>query len=145
VRVEHEYERVFLTGVGVPEGLVIGDFYGDPAAAAVDPAEAWCAVVGEGLIAYRIGPPWMPYWSAVGRMSARDARYLLRAREAGQWLEWGRSGGPADVVWLEGVVAEAPGRFRLHTRETERGPGGVLVARLSRERIEVSPEGTGGG
>ena len=53
--VEHEYESAWVTG---PDGcrVAIGEFYGDPAVALIDVAERWCAVAGEGVIVYRLGP-----------------------------------------------------------------------------------------
>ncbi|OBV41122.1 hypothetical protein [Janthinobacterium psychrotolerans] len=54
-RIEHEYESA---SVVVPGGarMVIGAFYGDPAAALIDADERWCAVAGEGLIVRSLAP-----------------------------------------------------------------------------------------
>jgi hypothetical protein len=57
--VASEWETVYLIGRDLKRPVVVGDFYGNPSAAAVDPAERWCVIVGCGLIVYRLGPPWL--------------------------------------------------------------------------------------
>lgn len=102
------FESVFLLGGGLvgfaPAGLAIGDFYGEPVAAAIDEQELWCVVVGCGLVAYRLRPPWDPYPC---RPSAAEH----------QWWEYGRVGAS---VWLDSVEAVGEGAFSVA------GEGGTL-------------------
>lgn len=84
--VEHEYESASVTG---PDGfrMPIGEFYGDPAVALIDPEERWCAVAGEGVIVYRLGA-------------------------AGAGVEYFRSAG--ETVWVAGLRQAGP--FALELR-----------------------------
>jgi hypothetical protein len=43
------------------EGIVIGDFYGEPSGALIDWAEKWCLVYGEHLLLYHLKPPFLPW------------------------------------------------------------------------------------
>lgn len=52
--IEHEYETAWLRWQGGK--LVIGDHYGDPTCALIDPAGAWCLTAGEGVIVCRFSP-----------------------------------------------------------------------------------------
>lgn len=96
--VRSAWEEVFLEGRALPARIVVGDFYGNPSAAAIDRAERWCVTVGAGLVAYRLGPPWTPY------------RYQ---QATDQWFEWGR--GPKDVQWITNVAARDDGAFAITT------------------------------
>ena len=52
--IEHEYETAWLRWQGGK--LLIGDHYGDPSCALIDPAGAWCLTAGEGVIVCRFSP-----------------------------------------------------------------------------------------
>ena len=52
--IEHEYETAWLRWQG--GRLLIGDHYGDPTCALIDPAGAWCLTAGEGVIVCRFSP-----------------------------------------------------------------------------------------
>jgi hypothetical protein len=82
--VRSEYELVFLSGVGVTDERVIGDFYGDPVCAIIDRNESWCVMGGCGLVVYWLCPPFEPY------------RY---AAATSQWSEFGRY--RPDTWWVE--------------------------------------------
>lgn len=83
--ISHEYEEVFLHGVG-QEPIIISDFYGDPECALIDWDERWCIVAGCGLILYYLHAPFQPY------------QYDTATT---QWVEWGRT--PSDVLWVEAI------------------------------------------
>ena len=59
-RIEHEYEAAWLAWPG--GRLPIGEHYGDPTCALIDPDGAWCLTAGEGVIICRFTP----------RLSERD-------------------------------------------------------------------------
>jgi hypothetical protein len=59
-RIAHEYETVWLVRES-HSSVVIGDFYGDPSVAIIDPDERWCAVGGRGVIVYFLEVPFEPY------------------------------------------------------------------------------------
>ena len=72
-RLVHEYETVFLEGIG-PSNLVVGDHYGDPTGGIIDRRGEWVASCGEGVQVYRIGHPFTQY--------SRDPA------ESNQWAIW---------------------------------------------------------
>ena len=82
------YELVILQGRELARAVTMGDFYGNPAAAALSPDESWCLMVGYGLIAYRLSPPWREY-----EYGSFD--------NDGQWWEFGRE--PDNELWLASV------------------------------------------
>jgi hypothetical protein len=100
--VRSEWEVVFLEGRELTQRAVIGDFYGDPAEAAIDATERWCVTVGCGLIAYRLTPPWRP-WDG-------------RVDDLGQW--WGHGQDPPEPLWLKHVRA-IDDRFVCDTNPTD--------------------------
>jgi hypothetical protein len=79
-RIYHEYEVVFLIRPN-GQGVVIGDFYGDPTCAMISSDENWCAIGGAGLIIYHLKNPFEPY------------QY---DRQTSQWIEFGRN---SDNIW----------------------------------------------
>ena len=93
--ISNEYEVVYLHR---PDGqkIVIGDFYGDPAAAIIDWEEKWCVTVGCGLILYWLKEPFRPY------------EY---DRNTVQWSEIYRS--PPDEWWIEAVYQVDDNLVRL--------------------------------
>lgn len=109
--VGNDWETVLLEGGGAPRGLVIGEFHGDPLDAAIDPPEEWCVVVGEGLIAYRLAPPWVAYRRPVSVLRVDDPVELKRAVLHPRWFEWGRRRDGPPHVWIERVVALGEGAF----------------------------------
>lgn len=78
-RIYHEFEVVFLD---TPErrGIVIGDFYGDPAAAIIDRDEQWCVVDGCGITLYYLRSPFQPY--AISQRSPQWATFHNGATDA---------------------------------------------------------------
>ena len=95
----HTFEEVILVGDPLPgtSPLLIGDFYGEPAASAIDSDEQWCVTVGCGLIAYRLAPPWTAY-----RHPPVDP--------SGQWWEFGN---PDDPTWFVSVTPIGPAVFSV--------------------------------
>jgi hypothetical protein len=51
----HEYETAWLCWQGGK--LLIGDHYGDPSCALIDPDGAWCLTAGEGLVVCLFSQP----------------------------------------------------------------------------------------
>jgi hypothetical protein len=92
------------------DGLAVnvGDFYGHVVAAAFDPKERWCVMVGAGLIAYRLSEPFNAYgYPSTGRRRHRGEL----PDEVNQWWEWDRY--PPEVKWLSSVVHVDGDRFRV--------------------------------
>ena len=56
----YEHETALLDRESGP-AVVIGDFYGDPTAAVIDHHEQWGAIVGCGIIVYRLRKPFDAY------------------------------------------------------------------------------------
>ncbi|HUT87936.1 MAG TPA: hypothetical protein VMY37_00425 [Thermoguttaceae bacterium] len=93
--VSHEYEVVLLDRPSGPQ-VVIGDFYGDPAAAIIDAHEKWAIVVGCGIVLYWLRKPFTPY------------EY---DKKTNQWWEAHRS--PPDEWWIETVYQVAGNTVRF--------------------------------
>ena len=81
-----EYERASLcTKQGFKPVTCVGDFYGDPQDAYIDPKEKFCITVGCGIILYYLREPFESY--------AYDKTSL-------QWIETGREG---DALWCDRI------------------------------------------
>ncbi len=117
-----EFETVWLEGSSVPEGLVIGYFYGATADGAIDPDERWCVMVGCGVIVYRLGPPWEPFHFEGWPFQKREvALGTVHVREPSQqWWEYGSHA--SDYLWLESVEHVDGERFEAVVIEPEKGP-----------------------
>jgi hypothetical protein len=89
--VEHEYENAMVRFKQSGEVIEIGDHYGDPIAAVVDPKGCWAAVGGEGLtvwVADRYVDPkyavieprggWVEVGDGVGIWDGANIYYFLR-------------------------------------------------------------------
>ena len=50
--ISHEFEAVFLCFSTTRPKVLIGDFYGEPAAAVIDEKERFVIMAGDGLIIY---------------------------------------------------------------------------------------------
>ena len=96
--VEAYDESVVLSGPGVPDGLVIGDFYGNAREAMIDAEERWCVMVGCGLIVYRLGEPWAPY-RYPSHVEGQRTPSTIHLGE--QWWEYLRF--EPDILWLDSV------------------------------------------
>lgn len=83
------YETVSLIDKTTNAGVIIGDFYGDPQGALIDPDERFAVTYGCGLIVYFLRPPFAEY--------AYDT-------QTSQWLELGRS---EPVKWVENVLQKS--------------------------------------
>lgn len=122
--VEAHDESVVLSGPGVPDNLIIGDFYGNPREAMIDAEERWCVMVGCGLIVYRLGDPWTPY-----RYSRPpDGQVPMSLIHRGeQWWEYGRE--REDAVWLDSIDPDRGERFVVagQTSECQRRRWEVLA------------------
>ncbi|MBR5667560.1 MAG: hypothetical protein IKW95_07735 [Lachnospiraceae bacterium] len=81
-----EYERASLcTKQDFKPVACVGDFYGDPQDAYIDPKEKFCITVGCGIILYYLREPFESY--------AYDKTSL-------QWIETGREG---DALWCDRI------------------------------------------
>ena len=80
-----EYEVVTLVNKVNENHTIIGDFYGDPAAAIISDDCKFCVVVGCGVIIYYIMPPF--------------ADYSYKTKNT-QWLEFMRDGD----LWFDSVI-----------------------------------------
>jgi len=122
--VSHEYETVYLN---LPSGkrVVIGDFYRDPEAAAIDADEKWTVVVGCGLILYRLRPPFEEY---------------EHNTSSDQWWEAHRD--PPTQWWIESVYQASPNavRFVVDPAAANAGVYQLDVDSLSIERINLGFE-----
>jgi hypothetical protein len=90
------WAAVALEGRSLDGPVTIGDFYGNPVAAAIDTLERWCVMVGCGFIAYRLGEPWQPY----------DYRTT-----SSQWFE--RFRGRDETRWFQSVRVEPDQTFHI--------------------------------
>lgn len=54
-RIRHDFEDAWLEWPG--GRLPLGDHYGDPTCALLNPDEGWCVVGGEGLVIHDVGAP----------------------------------------------------------------------------------------
>ena len=63
----------------------VGDFYGDPEDAYIDPEERFCVMVGCGIIKYNLCEPFEGY---------------MYNRNTSQWIETGREG---DIEWCDRI------------------------------------------
>ena len=63
----------------------VGDFYGDPLDAYIDPEEKFCIVIGCGIIKYNLAEPFAEY------------SYNMVTP---QWIETGRTG---DIEWCDKI------------------------------------------
>lgn len=82
--IHSEFETVWLTHKSADRpDVCIGDFYGDPAGAAISPTEGTCVAYGCGAIVYRLSPPF------------EDYQY---DQSTPQWLEVGRD--PSNTLWV---------------------------------------------
>lgn len=87
--VASEWEYAYLDGSGQGHELLVAYFEGDPRAAAIDPDERWLVVAGQGLVVYRLEPPWHPFDATI---------------EDQQWWAWHLDGkGPtfSSIVHVE--------------------------------------------
>ena len=87
--IESEYETVYLYNKEDSSRTVIGDLYGDPEGAVIDKNERFAVIYGEGVIIYRLRPPYQEY---------------LRCTVSPQWIEIGRDD---NVMWVESAVIDA--------------------------------------
>lgn len=78
-RISHDYETVWLDVEG-RDGVVVGDFYGDPHVAIIDDDEAWCAIGGTGLIIYFLEEPFERYEYDKGSNQFREYGRLASDR-----------------------------------------------------------------
>jgi hypothetical protein len=100
-QVSHEYELVFLrckSGLFATSKseIVIGDFYGDPAAAIIDEKERFVIMVGCGMIIYNLSEPFEPY------------QYDL---PSSQWRELFRE--PKNSWWIESIIQTSENTFHF--------------------------------
>ncbi len=91
----------------------VGDFYGDPEDAYIDPEERFCITIGCGIIKYMIREPYEGY---------------MYDRDTLQWIETGRTG---DIEWCDRIEevtgsyvevsleGEVQRRFNLETLKKE--------------------------
>lgn len=124
-RVEAEYESVFLICKedGVPRGqkeIIIGDFYGEPEAAAISPDETNVVIVGCGIILYRLSEPFQPY--------AYDTN-------SEQWTERFRE--RPNLRWINAVTWEGNAcfSFTIESPEENAGTYRVLLPALAIEPL----------
>lgn len=94
-----QFESVVVQGEGVPGRVGVGHFYGDPEAAAISADEEWCVIVGNGVICYRLRPPWRSYSPG--------------SPANGQWWEAGDKS--KEILYLGGVRALGGHKFALTT------------------------------
>lgn len=92
----------------------VGDFYGDPEDAYIDPEERFCITIGCGIIKYNLKEPFEEY---------------MYNRNTPQWVEVGREGD--DIEWCDQIEevtdsyiivsleGEERRRFNLNTLEKE--------------------------
>jgi hypothetical protein len=84
--VTNEFEEVYLNFKKNNRKVRIGDFYGDPQAAAISDDESFCVMVGCGLIIYYLHEPYVEYEYNTSEI---------------QWKEFFRTEGR--VLWIEDV------------------------------------------
>ncbi len=84
--IQKEYEEAVLyLKEGSKRIACVGDHYGDPADAYIDPQERFCIVVGCGIIRYNLKEPFEDY--------SYD-------KKTTQWMETGRTG---DILWCDHI------------------------------------------
>lgn len=93
-----EYEKVYLYNKADSSSRVIGDFYGDPEGALIDKQERFAVMFGDGVIVYRLCPPFRAY--------SCDT-------ECEQWTEYGRY---EPVMWTESASLDG-NTLSLQTEE----------------------------
>lgn len=127
-------ETVRLEGTDI-EPIDVGDFHGEALDIAFDPDERWLVMGGDGVIVYRLGPPWTHY-----RRHPPDSqwwewgRHTVRARTAdGNRLGPGEVTGPIAVGEVDHLDGD---RFRLTSSGRQADP-----AHLARWVLHASTPG----
>lgn len=112
IRAEYE-DAVIFSKPNSKRIVSVGDHYGDPEDAYIDPEEKFCITVGCGLIKYNLTEPFEGY---------------MYDRNTSQWIEVGREG---DIEWCDCIeevtdsyiIVSCEGedrrRFNLETLEKE--------------------------
>lgn len=110
--VSAEFETVYLMHKADPSWreTVIGDFYGDPTAAAIDEHERLVVMVGCGVIVYYLNEPFEPY------------RYDT---ETTQWTDVFRE--PAKTLWIESVVQRDANTFVVEVEANSEAAGSYTL------------------
>lgn len=130
-----QYESIWVRGLSVPGNVRVGYFMGAPCGAAMSQDDQWLLSAGNGLVAYRLQPPWRAY--GVGPAGELPPARTFRADPGfGQWWEAGR--GTKDeltpdggVLWLTQVRALRGRQFLVTTARAPRGSDADgLVAEL---------------
>ncbi len=118
ILVTNDYEKVFLSFKSSNKKVYIGDFYGDPQAAAISKDESFCVMVGRGLIIYFLQEPF------------EEFSYNKSTR---QWKELFREGGKE--WWIEDVEVIDNSTIMFTVEEVDPEKGGKY--KLNVERIEL--------
>ncbi|HBF38585.1 MAG TPA: hypothetical protein DDW50_14860 [Firmicutes bacterium] len=112
-RVTSEYEKVSLNFKNCKRDIYIGDFYGDPQAAAISCDESFCVMVGCGLIIYYMHEPFEDFrYNA----STRQWKELFRENERTWWINEAEILDKLTIAFtVEEADKENGGRYKLNT------------------------------
>jgi hypothetical protein len=94
--VRGQWESVVLERRGSLARLVIGKFRLDPVAAVINEAETWCVMIGWGLIAYKLAPPWEEY---------------VIGNPGDNWWEFGKGDPSGPMIPFERLDATTASKF----------------------------------
>ncbi len=122
--VMNDYEVVSLHFKNSTREISIGDFYGDPRAAALSPDESFCIMVGCGLIIYYLHEPFEEYrYNA----STKQWKELFREQDKIWWIEH------VEIIDNSNIL------FTVEEADTENG-GSYMVNVHTLELLKGAPQ-----
>lgn len=113
----NEYEKVFLNFKSRNRKIYIGDFYGDPQAAAISKNESFCVMIGCGLVIYYLHEPFEEYSYNV---STKQWKELFRESGEEWWIEEVEIIDNSTIMFtVEGADINNGGRYKLNVDSDE--------------------------
>lgn len=108
----NEFEKVFLKFKNSNRKVYIGDFYGDPQAAAISNDERFCVMVGCGLIIYYLQDPFEEF---IYNTSTRQWKELFRECGKEWWIDDVKAVDNSTIMFtVEEADLENGGRYKLN-------------------------------
>jgi hypothetical protein len=125
------FEDVILEGRDLARPVYVSNGQGDPAWATLDgDDEKWCAIAHEGLVLYRLAPPWRDYEfpPRIDHLPFAEQRRILTEppEPNDQWWQIGRDLGRAPVDF-DMVEYLGGGRFEAIVNQVRSGGGRWII------------------